>query len=162
MKISEEIVGSEDPKMEMQDTAPKWKILVAFAALYLIWGSTYLGIKVAIETIPPFMMATTRFLIAGLILYFLARMKGAVRPTAAQWIHSLVVGALLIAGGNGIVSFAEKWVDSSMAALIIASNPLFMTVFGWWGKVQEKPTFRAWLSLGVGFAGVALLLGYEW
>lgn len=134
--------------------------MTAFAALYLIWGSTYLGIKIAIETMPPFLMATTRFLIAGAILYFLARGNGAPRPAFEQWRHSLIVGGFLIAGGNGIVSFAEKWIDSSMAALIIASNPLFMTLGGWWGRVQSKPTFRMWLSLVVGFLGVALLIGY--
>jgi len=148
-------------EMSMDKQAPQWKILVAFAALYLIWGSTYLGIKIAIETMPPFLMATTRFLAAGLILYGIYRIRGGAKPNGEQWRHSLVVGGFLIAGGNGIVTFAQQWIDSSMAALIITTNPLFMMVFGWWGKVQGKPSLRAWISLAVGFAGVALLLGSD-
>lgn len=139
-------------------TARPWHIALAFTALYLIWGSTYLAIKIAIETIPPFLMATARFLIAGAILYAIARANGVPKPTRSQWLHSVIVGALLIAGGNGIVSFAEKSIDSTMAALIIASNPLFMTLLGWWGGVQSKPSLRMCLSLAGGFLGVTFLI----
>jgi len=144
--------------MNSDDTAPKWAIIAAFTALYIIWGSTYLGIKVAIETIPPFLMSTARFVVAGAILYGLARLKGATRPTAGHWKHSAIVGALLVAGGNGIVAYTERWIDSSMAALIIASNPLFMALFGWWAGVQSRPNTRTWWSLAGGFTGVALLI----
>ncbi|EDY84320.1 Integral membrane protein DUF6 [Verrucomicrobiia bacterium DG1235] len=141
-------------------------ICLAFAALYLIWGSTYLAIKVAVETMPPFLMATGRFFLAGLVLYGVARASGAARPSGGQWKHSWIVGGFLIAGGNGVVSYAETFIDSSMAALIIASNPLFMTLFGWWGGVQAKPGRMAWLSLAGGFVGVATLIasgsGIEW
>lgn len=133
-------------------------IVLAFAALYLIWGSTYLAIKVAIETMPPFLMAMSRFVLAGLTLYLFARARGATKPSRRDWMHSLIVGGLLIAGGNGIVSYAELYIDSSMAALIIASNPLFMTLYGWWGGVQARPRTAAWLSLAGGFAGVAILV----
>ena len=140
-------------------SAPRtWMIVLAFAALYLIWGSTYLGIKIAIETMPPFLMTTSRFVLAGAVLYVLARFSGVGRPSLENWKQAFVVGALLIAGGNGVVALAEKWIDSSMAALIIASNPMFMTVIGWWGGVQNKPMWRDWLSLAVGFAGVTLLV----
>lgn len=135
-----------------------WLIGLAFAALYLIWGSTYLGIKVAIETMPPFLMATGRFTLAGLVLYGLARVNGAARPSWVQWKHALVVGGLLIAGGNGVVSFAESYIASSMAALIIASNPLFMTLFAWKAGVQARPSWMAWLSVFGGLAGVATLI----
>ncbi len=150
--------------MERKSTAPQWKIVLAFASLYIIWGSTYLAIKVAIETMPPFIMATTRFALAGVILYLFARYRGARAPTLEQWKHSLIVGALLIAGGNGLVSLAEKWVDSSMAALLVASNPLFMALFGWLGKVQDRPSSRGWGYLAIGFVGVGLLVssnGYD-
>lgn len=145
--------------MNEQSKPSAWLIGLAFAALYLIWGSTYLGIKIAIETMPPFLMAAGRFTLAGLILYWLARWNGAARPTGAQWKDALIVGGLLIAGGNGVVTFAESYIDSSMAALIIASNPLFMTLFAWWGGVQSRPGWMACLSVFGGFAGVATLIG---
>lgn len=145
--------------MTSKNEPPIWLIGLAFAALYLIWGSTYLAIKIAIETMPPFLMATGRFTLAGVILYGLARVNGVGRPSAKEWRHSVVVGGFLIAGGNGVVSYAELHIDSSMAALIIASNPLFMTLFGWWGGVQAKPSLMAWFSIGGGLAGVAVLIG---
>ncbi len=138
--------------------APKWQLALAFAALYLIWGSTYLAIKIAIETMPPFLMASSRFLIAGGLLYGIARMRGATRPTASQWKNAAIVGSCLIAGGNGIVTFAEHWIDSNMAALIIASNPIFMTLLGWLGGVQRKPGWIGSGSLLLGLGGVAVLM----
>lgn len=135
-----------------------WLIGLAFAALYLVWGSTYLAIKVSIETMPPLLMAAARFGLAGMILYALARARGVPGPTGKQWKHAAIVGGFLIAGGNGGVSYAEMHIDSSMAALVIASNPLFMTLFGWWGGVQAKPTWMAWLSVAGGIAGVATLV----
>lgn len=144
---------------ENEEQGPSlWLLGLAFAALYVIWGSTYLGIKVAVETMPPFLMATSRFVLAGAILYGVARWRGAPAPDAAQWRNALIVGGFLIAGGNGLVSVAETRIDSSMAALIIASNPLFMTLFGWWGGVQTRPTAMAWLSIGGGLAGVGVLV----
>ncbi|MEM9157725.1 MAG: EamA family transporter [Verrucomicrobiota bacterium] len=161
----EEEVGASSGRSEIasivpeDDQAPFWAVVLAFATLYVVWGSTYLGIKVAIETMPPFLMATARFLLAGMVLYGLARARGATKPTGSQWLHSTIVGGLMIAGGNGVVTFAETWIDSSMAALIIASGPFFMTLFGWWGGVQERPTWRVWLSVIGGFLGVGLLIG---
>lgn len=144
--------------MTNESRPPAWLIGLAFAALYLIWGSTYLAIKVSIESMPPLLMAAARFGLAGAILYGLARVRGVPRPTCKQWKNALIVGGLLIAGGNGGVSYAEMHIDSSMAALIIASNPLFMTLLGWWGGVQSKPSWMAWLSVAGGIAGVATLL----
>ena len=138
--------------------AQKWQLLLAFAALYVIWGSTYLAIKIAIETMPPFLMASSRFLIAGLILYAFARLKGAGRPKASDWKTAAIVGTCLIAGGNGIVTFAERWIDSNMAALIIASSPLFMTLLGWLGGVQRRPGCIGMASLLLGLVGVAILM----
>jgi drug/metabolite transporter (DMT)-like permease len=152
-EAQEEVIG-----MQSSSNSKPWLILLAFASLYVIWGSTYLAIKVAIETIPPFLMATTRFLIAGAVLYGAARLRGVPRPTPYQWKHAFLVGILLITGGNGVVTFAEKWIDSSMAALIIAINPLVMTLFGWWGGVQGRPTIGVWLSLAGGFLGVGFLV----
>ncbi|MBC2606631.1 EamA family transporter [Pelagicoccus albus] len=141
-----------------QDKPSLWMLGIAFAALYIIWGSTYLGIKVAIETIPPFFMSAARFTVAGAILYLIARVTGAARPSGAQWKNAFTVGAFLIAGGNGTVCYAELHIDSSMAALIIASSPLFMTFMGWLGGVQKKPTLNTWAIVSGGLAGVATLV----
>src|SRR5947199_5916709 len=94
----------------------KLAILSAFAALYLIWGSTYLGIRFAIETIPPLLMAGTRFLFAGFILYAIARAQGAPKGSLRNWRTALVIGACLLVGGNGGVPLAEQYVSSGLAA----------------------------------------------
>ena len=101
--------------------APKriW-LIVAFAALYLIWGSTYLGIRFAIETIPPFLMAGTRFFLAGVIMYAIARAQDGRRSTWAEWRTALIVGACLLLGGNGGVTLSEKYIDSGLAAVMTA------------------------------------------
>src|SRR5881296_2413571 len=99
----------------------KFQIIVAFAALYLIWGSTYLGILFAIQSIPPFLMAGARFFLAGAIMYAAARWTGAPRPTAGTWKNSLIIGACLLLGGNGAVTISEKWVPTGLAALLVAT-----------------------------------------
>jgi drug/metabolite transporter (DMT)-like permease len=104
------------------------RIVLAFAAIYLLWGSTYLGIRFAVETIPPFLMAGTRHLTAGLLLYFWLRWKGEKRPRLRDWGVATVIGSLLLLGGNGLVSWAEQRVPSGLAALIVASVPIWMTV----------------------------------
>ena len=135
----------------------RWRLLLSFAALYVIWGSTYLAIAFAIETIPPFLMAGFRFVSAGLVMYLVMRMKGAPRPTRAQWIGATIVGALLLTGGNGGVTWAEQRVPSSLAALIIALMPLWMVVLAW-AMEGTRPTPRTGLGLLLGLAGVALLI----
>lgn len=108
--------------------APAGRVILAFAAIYLLWGSTYLGIRYAVETLPPFLMAGTRHMTAGLILYAWTRHRGGPRPTARDWRLAAGIGALMLLGGNGLVSWAEQRVPSGLAALIVASVPLWMTV----------------------------------
>src|SRR5438045_2212748 len=134
-------------------------IIVAFAALYLIWGSTYLGIRFAIETIPPFLMAGTRFLIAGLIMYAIAWSQGIVKSSWANWRTSLVIGACLLLGGNGGVTISEKYIDSGLAAVIVAVVPIYIVVLGWVTGMASRPTAVVWLGLVGGFVGVGILLG---
>jgi len=101
-------------------TAPsRWKIAAAFAAIYIIWGSTYLGIRFAIETIPPFLMAGVRFLLAGAMLYGWARVRGAPRPLRVHWRSAAIIGALLLLGGNGGVTWGEQHIASGLAALLV-------------------------------------------
>jgi drug/metabolite transporter (DMT)-like permease len=130
-------------------------IVLALLALYLIWGSTYLGIRIAIESIPPLLMIGVRFIIAGGILYFILRVRGVPTPSRAQWSGSTAVGVLLIGGGMGGVATAEQWVPSSVAAVCIATAPLWISLFaGLWGR---WPVRAEWLGLGLGFVGVVLL-----
>lgn len=135
----------------------RWLIVAAFAAVYLIWGSTYLAIRFAIETIPPFAMAGVRFLIAGGLLYGWMRWRGAPRPRMIEWRSAAVVGVLLLLGGNGLVVWAELTVPSGIAALIVSSVPLFMVALDW--LQGARPPRAVMIGLAVGFAGVVLLVG---
>jgi drug/metabolite transporter (DMT)-like permease len=137
----------------------KFRIIVAFAALYLSWGSTYLGIRFAIETVPPFLMAGTRFLIAGVIMYAIAWWQGIGKSNWANWRTSLIIGACLILGGNGGVTVSEKYIDSGLAALIVAVVPIYIVVLGWASGIAPRPTPIVWLGLVGGFVGVGVLLG---
>lgn len=136
----------------------KSAIIAGFAAIYLIWGSTYLGILFAIESIPPMLMAGSRFLLAGLIMYALARLQGALRSGWADWRTAGIVGAALLLGGNGGVTLAEQWVPSGLAAVVVATVPIYIALLGWLTKTAPRPTSMIWLGLAGGFAGVALLL----
>ena len=135
-----------------------WQLALAFAGLYIIWGSTYLGIKIAVETMPPLLMGACRFIPAGAILIAFARWRGAEAATGRQWKTAWVVGGFLIFGGNGFVALAALSVDSSVIALLIASNPIFMTLIGWGAGVQRRPGLISVSSLALGFLGVALLI----
>src|SRR5947207_3741541 len=137
------------------------KILVvsAFAALYLIWGSTYLGILFAIQSIPPFLMAGARFLLAGLIMFAIARTQGPLRSTSAEWRTALIVGACLLLGGNGGVTLSEKFIESGLASLIVATVPIYITLLGWLSGMTPRPTPIVWVGLAGGILGVAILLG---
>ncbi len=130
-------------------------VAVALAVLYLVWGSTFLAIRIALEGFPPFLMGGLRFLLAGGVLYAVLRGRGAPAPAAAEWRSAALVGALLLAGGNGGVAYAEQWVASGLAALVIATTPIWASLFaGLWGR---WPGRLEWLGLVLGLAGVALL-----
>jgi drug/metabolite transporter (DMT)-like permease len=139
---------------------PLWKLTLAFASVYLIWGSTYLAIRFTIETVPPFSMAAIRFLFAGVILYAIAR-RGAPRPTRRDWSSALIVGTLLIGGGNGGVVWAIQWLPSGLAAVIIATVPLWMVLIDWVTGGSERPSLSLMLGLLWGLLGVALLVGSD-
>jgi drug/metabolite transporter (DMT)-like permease len=130
-------------------------VVAALLAVYIVWGSTYLGISIAIEGFAPFQMLGVRFTIAGIVLYTVLRARGAPAPSRKQWTASAVVGGLLLGGGTGSVAFAEQWVASGLAAVWIATMPLWMALFA--GLTGRWPNRREWLGLGVGVAGVLLL-----
>ncbi|HSF81789.1 MAG TPA: EamA family transporter [Anaerolineales bacterium] len=137
----------------------KARIWLAMLAVYIAWGSTYLAIRIAIETIPPFIMAGTRFLIAGLILYVWRRAAGDARPSRLEWRSAAIVGLLLLVGGNGGVVWAEQRVTSGIAALIVGSAPLMMALIDALRPGGRKPGWLASLGLLVGFGGIVLLVG---
>ena len=136
----------------------KVKVWAALLAIYIVWGSTYLAIRFAVGTIPPFLMAGTRFLVAGLILYVWRRLAGDPNPTPRQWRSAIIVGLLLLLGGNGLVSWAEQHVASGIAALMVASVPLWMTLIDTLRPKGIKPDWKIILGLLVGFGGLALLV----
>ncbi|MFL5731947.1 MAG: drug/metabolite exporter YedA [Chloroflexia bacterium] len=130
-------------------------LVLALLAIYIIWGTTYLAIRIAVETMPPFFMAAVRFLAAGALLFAFLRLRGAPLPTRGQWLGASAVGALLLVGGNGAVSFAEKWISSGLAALVVGTIPLWAALFaGLWGR---WPSRLEWVGLALGFVGIVLL-----
>jgi drug/metabolite transporter (DMT)-like permease len=134
-----------------------WKIAAAFGAIYVVWGSTYLGIRYAVESIPPFFMAGTRFLTAGLVLIVVARIRGAGMPKRLEWRDAAIAGGLMLMIGNGGVTWAELVIPSSVAALLVALTPLWMVLFDWMSPSGVRPRAMVFVGLAVGFVGVALL-----
>src|SRR3989454_8984324 len=134
------------------------QIALAFLSIYTIWGSTYLAIRFAIETFPPFLMASTRFVIAGGVLYAWIRLRGAQRPTWANWKAAIIVGGLLLLGGNGGVTKAEQVIPSSLAAVLITIVPIWMALLELLRKDRIVPTLHVVLGLVLGFGGVVLMV----
>ncbi len=141
--------------MQSQQSGARLKIIVALASVYVLWSSTYLAIRIAIESIPPFMMAGLRFFVTGWVLYFILRLSGTKSPHARQWLAGALVGALLLPIGNGGVVYAEQWVASSLAALGVATVPLWTILFSYIWK--RRPTSLEWTGVLLGFAGVVIL-----
>ena len=133
-------------------------VIIAFAALYLIWGSTYLGILLAIQSIPPLLMAGARFLLAGAILYAGARISGAPSSPLIEWRTALIVGTCLLLGGNGGVTLSEQYVPSGVAALLVATVPIYIAVLSWLFGMAKRPSAITWTGLAGGFIGVGLLI----
>jgi drug/metabolite transporter (DMT)-like permease len=134
-------------------------VLVAFALVYVVWGSTYLAIRVGIESFPPLLLAGTRHLLTGLILYPILRWKTGVRPTAANWRMSFITGFLLLFVGNGGVCLAERTVPSGVTALLVATVSLWMVLVDWLRPGGTRPVARVIAGLLLGFLGLALLVG---
>jgi len=135
------------------------KLIIMFAAVYILWGSTYLAIRFAIVTLPPLLMAGARHLIAGLILYPLARVQSKEQPTRANWLAAALMGAFLLRGGNGGVSWSEQIVPSGVTALLVASVSLWMVIIEWLRPGGTRPTRRIIMGLVLGFFGLILLVG---
>jgi drug/metabolite transporter (DMT)-like permease len=142
---------------QIKVTVPK--LVAAFLAVYIIWGSTYFAIAVAIESLPPLLMAAARFLVAGAILFAWASWRGAARPTLREWRSAAIVGTLLLLGGNGAVVLAETRVASGAVALLVATVPLWMVLLAWIWKGGGRPDWRVWAGIGLGLTGILVLVG---
>lgn len=153
-----EIMHTDESKRAF-DRRHLFIMIAAFAAVYVVWGSTYLAIKYAIETMPSFLMAGVRFVAAGGILYAIARVTGNYeKPKLIEWRTSFIVGTLLLGIGNGGVVLAEHYISSSLAALLVATMPFWMVLLGWTFMGSGRPNYKVSLGLLVGFVGVALLI----
>ncbi len=133
------------------------QMALAFASIYIIWGSTYLAIRFSIETIPPFLMAAARFLIGGALFYAWARLRGARRPSLVNWKSAGAVGLLLLFGGNGGVVWAEQTVPSGLVAVLVATVPLWIVLIE--SLRGERPTKGVLAGIAIGFGGMILLVG---
>lgn len=137
---------------------PRGRVLSAFVAVYIVWGSTYLAIRYAVETIPPFLMVGARFIVSGVILYLWARWRGSPRPSMREWRDAAIAGGLMLCFGNGAVSWAEQHVASGPAALLVAVVPLWMVLIDWAGPRGERPSARVLLGIVAGLAGLVVLI----
>lgn len=137
---------------------PRGRLVAAFAAIYIIWGSTYLAIAFAIQTIPPLLMAAGRFLFAGGALYLWARLSGTTRPRPAQWGWAFLLGALFFLVGNGTVVWVEQTLPSGLTALIVAMVSVWTALLEWARPGGARPSGMVLLGIVLGFGGVALLV----
>jgi drug/metabolite transporter (DMT)-like permease len=136
------------------------RLIAAFAAVYLIWGSTYLAIRFAVETLPPLLMAGARFVLAGAIVLAWSRLRDrSPAPSRFDWRTGVLAGALLLLGGNGAVAWAEQRVPSGIAALLVAIVPLWMVLLDWLRPGGRRPPIAVFMGLALGLAGLLLLVG---
>jgi drug/metabolite transporter (DMT)-like permease len=139
--------------------ASRSQIIAAFASIYLVWGSTYLAIRYAIETIPPFVMGGIRFLVSGAMLYAWARYRGAPSPTRLHWRNAAIAGAFLLLGGNGAVVWAEQFVPSGLTALLVSILPFWLVIIEWIRPPRRRPSGLVLVGLVLGFIGIIVLVG---
>jgi drug/metabolite transporter (DMT)-like permease len=139
--------------------ASRAQIVAAFASIYVVWGSTYLAIRYAVETIPPFIMGGIRFLISGAMLYLWARSRGAPRPTRLHWRNAIIAGGFLLLGGNGAVVWAEQFVPSGLTALLVSILPFWLVIIEWIRPPRRRPSAAVLVGLVLGFVGIIVLVG---
>jgi drug/metabolite transporter (DMT)-like permease len=143
------------------DAGERARVAAAFAAVYVVWGSTYLAIRFAVTTMPPLLMAGSRFAISGAILFVWARTRGAAKPTVAEWRTAAVTGFLLICIGNGSVAWAEQRVPSGLSALLVAVVPLWMVLLDWIRPGGSRPRWPVVAGVILGLIGLGVLVGRD-
>lgn len=142
-----------------QQKASRGQIAAAFASIYIIWGSTYLAILYAVETMPPFIMAGARFLVSGGLLYLWSRYRGAPKPTRLHWRNAVIAGGFLLLGGNGAVVWAEQYVPSGLTALLVSILPFWLVIIEWMRPPRQRPKAAVLVGLVLGFIGIIVLVG---
>ena len=145
-------------KRQLPDVPFQAKLVIAFFLIYFIWGSTYLAIRYAIETIPPFLMAGVRFTTAGTLLYTFLRLTGAANPSLLQWLNLWVVGTFLFLGGNGLVVWAEQYITSGLAALLVSTLPLWLIMLDLLWAGGPPPTVKGLAGISLGIIGTVVLI----
>jgi len=143
-----------DEKMRAKEPTRGW-IIIALIAVYISWGSTYLAIKIALTELPPLFMMGIRFFLFGIGFYAYLRLRGAPNPGRGEWLRSAVIGTFLMLGGSAGVAYAEQWVDSGLAALVIATTPLWTVLFA--GIWKRWPNRLEWAGLFIGLVGIVVL-----
>jgi len=142
----------------MTSTPARWRVVLAFAAVYIIWGTTYLAIRFAVETIPPFLMGGVRFVLAGALLYSWTRLRGVSRPDPAQWRPAFLSGVFLIFLAQGSVVWAEQYIASRLAAVLVGMVPIWMMALNWMRPGGQRPDGVLLAGVFTGFVGVIVLL----
>lgn len=150
----------------VEKTPTKAALIAGFITIYVLWGSTYLGIKIAVETMPPFLMASSRFLVAGLLVAGWIACTRSFKATPRQWLDNSIIGALLLLGGNGMVAWAEQKIPSGIATLIVSLGPLFIVLLDWGvlaasrdKRHGNRPTWATFIGVGLGIIGLIVLVG---
>ena len=140
-------------------SAPRWRIIAAFATVYLVWGTTYFAIGEIVHTIPPLLMTASRFLVAGTLLFTWRRFKAPAPPTWAHWRAAALISALLLLGGYGTTAWAQQRVPSGLTALLVSVTPLLMVMIDWLRPGGTRPHGAVFAGLALGGCGIVLLLG---
>src|SRR5438309_2361875 len=148
----------QEPAVEAKERPPKWKTLLAFAIIYLVWGSTFLAIRVGVREVPPFLLAAMRFLLAGMILYVWMLAKGAASPSRREWVSASLLAVLIFVFDYGLLFWAEQRVPSGVAAVMMATTPVFMVLSEILFLGTQRLTVRLVLALLIGIGGVAVLV----
>ncbi len=143
---------------EEQKRARRWRIIAAFASIYTIWGSTYLAIRYAVQTMPPFLMAAARFIVSGIILYGYSRWRGTPSPSRRQWRNATIAGAFLLVGGNGAVVWAEQYVPSGLTALLVSVLPFWLVIIDWVRPRGMRPRPAVIVGIILGLTGIYVLV----
>jgi drug/metabolite transporter (DMT)-like permease len=142
-----------------RESPSRAKVVAAFAAIYIVWGSTFLAMRFAVATIPPLYMAGTRHLVAGILLYPIIRLRSREKPTGANWLAAFFLGGLLLFIGNGAVAWSEQTVPSGVAALLVATVSLWMVFIEWLRPGGQRPSARVIAGIALGFTGMVFLVG---
>src|SRR5436309_9119752 len=153
------VIRQQNVSAMFQIQRRSWKTVLAFAIIYLVWGSTYLAIRIGVREVPPFLLAAIRFIIAGAVLFAWSSARGERLPTLRQWKSVLIIALLIFVFDYGLLFWAEQRVPSGIAAVILATIPVFMTSSEILVLRTQRLTLRLAIALLIGIVGVAVLMG---